>query len=241
MGSYFFETNGMLEGEVAMGTDSKQREMRWKIGKYRELIKYLFKVTSDKDIVVEIIKALQTQEEIEKLEKCLKDLPYLVLAEVYDKVSDITEGRFQKNFVRARELKKGYLKNMDDQILIQLIKCLQEEGVFCLYDWDLTDEEKYLFEEAKPGDTLHIETEMRPALFFDEEENILIFAYTSQMEIPQKHYKETVIKKTSLNFILTLIRSIRNTGKNTFLLLDYDSDDYLEIPGDHLERVMSEI
>lgn len=97
------------------------------------------------------------------------------------------------------------------------------------------------FEEAKPGDTLHIETEMRPALFFDEEENILIFAYTSQMEIPQKHYKETVIKKTSLNFILTLIRSIRNTGKNTFLLLDYDSDDYLEIPGEHLEKVMSEI
>lgn len=74
--------------------------------KYRELIKYLFKVTSDKDIVVEIIKALQTQEEIEKLEKCLKDLPYLVLTEVYDKVSDITEGRFQKNFVCARELKK---------------------------------------------------------------------------------------------------------------------------------------
>lgn len=224
-----------------MGMDSKQREMRWKIGKYRELIKYLFRVISDKDIVVEIIKALQTQEEIEKLEKCLKDLPYLVLSEVYDKVSDITEGRFQKKFVRARELKKEYLKNMDDQILIQLIKCLQKEGVFCLYDWDLTDEEKYLFEEAKPGDTLHIETEMRPALFFDEEENILIFAYTSQMEIPQKHYKETVIKKTSLNFILTLIRSIRNTGKNTFLLLDYDSDDYLEIPGEHLEKVMSEI
>lgn len=33
MGSYFFEINGMLEGEVAMGTDSKQREMRWKIWK----------------------------------------------------------------------------------------------------------------------------------------------------------------------------------------------------------------
>ena len=106
MGSYFFETNGMLEGEVAMGTDSKQREMRWKIGKYRELIKYLFKVTSDKDIVVEIIKALQTQEEIEKLEKCLKDLPYLVLSEVYDKVSDITEGRFQKNLFVQENLKK---------------------------------------------------------------------------------------------------------------------------------------
>ena len=67
MGSYFFKINGMLEGEVSVGTDSKQREMRWKIGKYRELIKYLFKVTSDKDIVVEIIKALQTKEEIEKL------------------------------------------------------------------------------------------------------------------------------------------------------------------------------
>lgn len=56
------------------------------------------------------------------------------------------------------------------------------------------------------------------------------------MEIPQKHYRGTVIKKTSLNFILILIRSIRNTGKNIFLLLDYDSDDYLEISGDYLEK-----
>ena len=85
----------------------------------------------------------------------------------------------------------------------KLQNLLTEYGVkyYCVYDWNLTDEEKIKFENAEIGDDIHIETPMVPVVI-DEGDGYFIGMYTDKNEIPEELIKEKTIQYESFESFL---------------------------------------
>lgn len=202
-----------------------------RVKELKEIGEYLTRISMSKGFIKEVLMAVQTEEEIIGMKKLLVESPEIVPAEVYDALIELTNGRFEKEFVQARYLKQEYLRNPGEESLNRLLKQLEEDKIYSLAEWKLTDEELETMEQAEVGDTVHIATEVLPSLFTSEEnEAIIIYAYTSDIEIPQEYFTQYAIYQTSMNDIIALVKSIKNTiGKKVVVLLDYDSDDSLAI------------
>lgn len=207
-----------------------------KVKEFKAILELLYNVTNEKEYAIEILKALETEEEILAMKELLEQFPEIVLSEIYDALHEISKGRFKKEFAKARYLKQAYLYKPDAESLAKLLEQLQEDGVYSLVEWNLTDEELEKMENAEVGDTVHIKTKVNPALFTSEDgETIFAYLYTSEIEIPKVRYSEYAVQQTSMNYILALVKSIKDAaGKRVALLLDYDSDDNIVVTDDML-------
>lgn len=83
---------------------------------------------------------------------------------------------------------------MEQETREKLRDLLSKNGVkyYCVYDWDLTDEEQKKFELAEIGDEIHIETPMVPVVI-DEGDGYFIGMYTDEAKFlkslkRKKHY-----------------------------------------------------
>ena len=192
---------------------------------------YLQNISNDREFIKEVLEVPQTDEDIMELKKLLEQFPDLVPAEVYDFLIKLTAGGFSKEFVKARYLKQEYLREPSKEALSRVLAQLEEDKIYLLSEWELTEDELKIMGTSEVGDTVHIKTNINPALFTGEdEETIYLYGYTSELEIPQKRYKEFTIQQISMNYIYVLIKTFNEAiGKRVVLLLDYDSDEYVEV------------
>lgn len=84
---------------------------------------------------------------------------------------------------------------MEQETREKLRNLLSKNGVkyYCVYDWDLTDEEQKKFESAEIGDEIHIETPMVPVVI-DDGDGYFIGMYTDEAKIPEEFKKEKTIQ-----------------------------------------------
>ena len=194
----------------------------------KKISEQLLQIEPDKDFIKEILQAMETEEELNRLHKILSDSPHIVPAEVYDAASFITDNRFKKTMPEARILKETYLQSRDSGDLKALLSYLWGNDLVILERWDLTAEEEKRIEETELGNTVPIETPCLPALFQLKDDSVLIRIYTSELEIPRalKHkYARHMNDLQYAWFARDLIE--RTISKPVLLGLDIDSDEYL--------------
>lgn len=204
----------------------------------KEIAKYLLKITPKKAFAIEIMSAVESEEEIIGLKTFLINGSELVQTEVYDYVSKLTKGRFVKEFVKSRYLKQEYLMSPSADRMQQLVEQLEEDGVWVLMNWNLTKDEKRRFEESSIGDIINIDTSAEPVLFSKKDnDTVIIPIYSSEEEIQRVRYDEYMVQKTSFAYVKELTKAVCGTiKKDTVLALDIDSDDYIEISQDMINE-----
>lgn len=84
---------------------------------------------------------------------------------------------------------------MEQETREKLRNLLSKKGAefYCVYDWDLTEEEQKKIESSEIGDEIRIETPMVPVII-DDEGGYFIGMYTDETEIPEEFKKEKTIK-----------------------------------------------
>ena len=96
------------------------------------------------------------------------------------------------------------------------------------YVWDLSDSTIERVEKFEIGDTIHIDEPMTPAVF-QNEENIYLFAFTSEVAIPKKYIKEYALVEVTIQQILSEILAVEKVLSKTPLLMVNPFDDKSEI------------
>lgn len=112
----------------------------------------------------------------------------------------------------------------------KLQNLLTEYGVkyYCVYDWDLTDEEKIKFENAEIGDDIHIETPMVPVVI-DEGDGYFIGMYTAKSEIPEEFISEKTVQRQGLEtFIINCKASATVLKEDVRLVVNPYSESNVE-------------
>jgi hypothetical protein len=121
--------------------------------------------------------------------------------------------------------------------MYSLLDQLEKDGLVYLEKWNLTKKEEALVAGSNIGDTITIETSPEPFFYMTEEKNkVLIPVYTSSLEILNKRRKTfstTTVPFSRVWQLQETIKSVMNI--ETVLLLDFDSDDWLDITDDVLE------
>lgn len=185
-----------------------------KVHELKEIANYLLKITPKKAFAIEIMSAVESEEEIMSLKTFLINGPELVQSEVYDYVSKLTNERFVKEFVKSRYLKQEYLMSPSADRMKQLIEQLEADGVWILMNWNLTNEEKRSFEEASMGDAININTPAEPVLLSKKDnDTVIIPIYTSEEEIQRVRYEKYMVQKTSFTYVKELAKAILGTIK----------------------------
>lgn len=120
---------------------------------------------------------------------------------------------------------------MDQETREKLRKLLSENGVefYCVYDWDLTEEEQKKFESAEIGDEIHIETPMVPVVI-DDGEGYFIGMYTNESKIPKEFKKEKTIQLERIeSFIISCKASATVLKEDVGLIINPYSSDSNEV------------
>lgn len=176
----------------------------------------LLNVYPNKDFVVEICKALDSNEEFSAVNQQLDENPDMVVNDIYELVASVTGGRFAKELPEIRMAEKKYLDDSSEENLRELLSMLENITLYMPFDWDLTEEEREAFTSAEIGDDVHIETPLQPRLFVDEEEGYIVFPlFTSEEEIPRIISSEYAIQTVPFGAIV-------NTMKNSIKDLERD-------------------
>lgn len=111
---------------------------------------------------------------------------------------------------------------MEQETREKLRDLLSKNGVkyYCVYDWDLTDEEQKKFELAGIGDEIHIETPMVPVVI-DEGDGYFIGMYTDEAEIPKEFKKEKTVQLERIeSFIISCKASATVLKEDVGLILN---------------------
>ncbi len=111
---------------------------------------------------------------------------------------------------------------MEQETREKLRDLLSKNGVkyYCVYDWDLTDEEQKKFESAEIGDEIHIETPMVPVVI-DEGDGYFIGMYTDEAEIPKELIKEKTVQLERIeSFIISCKASATVLKEDVGLILN---------------------
>lgn len=111
---------------------------------------------------------------------------------------------------------------MEQETREKLRDLLSKNGVkyYCVYDWDLTEEEQKKFESAEIGDEIHIETPMVPVVI-DEGEGYFIGMYTDEAEIPEEFKKEKTVRLERIeSFIISCKASATVLKEDVGLILN---------------------
>lgn len=199
----------------------------------------LLDVWRDKDFAIEILNALEKHVDAgEEFIAFLEEGTELVPSEIYEKVSEITGGAFVKEFPEVRVAKNRCIEDSSDENWRLLFSTLERADLIFAYEWNLTEEEKMVFENSKINDTLNIETEIRPIILVDDvTRKPMIPVYSSEYEICREYRSEEyVVQNISWNYALATFDSCVKVFGDAMIIFDIDSDKRLEINRDIIER-----
>lgn len=142
---------------------------RESVQKAKRITSLLLDVWRDKDFAIEILNALEKHTDAcEEFIAFLEEGTGFVQSEIYEKVSEITGGNFVKEFPEVCIAKNRCIENPSDENWRVLFNALASANLIFACKWDITEEEKATFENSNVGDTLHIETEIRPIILVDD-------------------------------------------------------------------------
>ena len=106
------------------------------------------------------------------------------------------------------------------------------------YIWNLTDHTLEQVEKLEVGDMAHIDEAITPAVF-QNEENLYLFAFTSEKAIPPKYIKEYAIVEVTVQQILIEFRAIENIlCKTPFLILNPFDDESVILTKEQLKEML---
>lgn len=197
----------------------------------------LLAVYPDKKFVKEVLTHLETEEEILGMKDILFKSPEIVPSEVYDALIGLKKGNYEFSFCEARSKKRQYIQEPTADNMNSLLDQLEKDGLVYLEKWDITKEEEDLFIESNIGNTVTIETTPEPFFYMTEEKNkILIPVYTSSLEIlneRRKVFSTTTVPFSRVRKLQEAIKTVMNI--ETVLLLDFDSDDRVDIKEEAIE------
>ena len=202
----------------------------------------LLDVWRDKDFAVEILNALEKHTDAgEEFISFLEEGTELVPSEIYEKVSEITRGTFVKELPEVCMAKNRCIEDPSDENWRLLFNALESADLIFACEWALTEEEKTAFESSNVGDTIHIETEVRPIILVDDVNRIpMIPVYSSEYEISREYRNgEYALQNVSWNYALAAFDSCVKVLGDTMIILDIDSDKYLEIDKETIKRFMN--
>lgn len=193
----------------------------------------------DKDFAVEILNALKKHTDAgEEFISFLEEGTELVPSEIYERVSEITGGTFVKELPEVCVAKNRCIEDPSDENWRLLFDALGRANLLFACEWDLTEEEKASFENSNAGDTIHIETEVRPIFLVDDvNRKPIIPVYSSEYEISREYRSEEyALQNASWNYALAAFDSCVKVLGDAMIILDIDSDKCLEISREVIER-----
>ena len=199
----------------------------------------LLDVWRDKDFAVEILNALKKHTDAgEEFISFLEEGTELVPSEIYERVSEITGGTFVKELPEVCVAKNRCIEDPSDENWRLLFDALGRANLLFACEWDLTEEEKASFENSNAGDTIHIETEVRPIFLVDDvNRKPIIPVYSSEYEISREYRSEEyALQNASWNYALAAFDSCVKVLGDAMIILDIDSDKCLEISREVIER-----
>lgn len=200
--------------------------------KMKELLESLFQIWEDEDFAIEIINVLKENMHIaDNFLDFLNNETALVPSEVYDKLTILTAGEFVKEFPTIRHAKKACIDCTEQFKWEKLFTELSKAELFMVCEWKLSEEEEKLILNADIGDTLHIKSPVEPLLLMDNTKNVpIVPVYTSTYEIPSEYRKrDFVIRSVDWKYVQVTFNACKKVMKDALIILDIDSDDYLEI------------
>ena len=204
----------------------------------KRVIDRLAKIWNKKEFFKEILYGLENNiEGCEKLIEHLDKYSGLVPSEVYEYVSEITQGTFTKVFSESCTAKNKCIENPCDENWRELFTVLNIATLYYPNRWELTEEELKAMKEAGVGNTFHAETEIEPILLQDPKTGrVIIPVYTSEYEIPKKYHEHPYgLQETGWGYAKVLLDSCNENIGETCIVLDFDSDKYLEINAELIE------
>ena len=106
------------------------------------------------------------------------------------------------------------------------------------YIWDLSDHIKEQVEKTEVGDMIHINEPLMPAVF-QNDENVYLFAFTSEETIPKEYIKEYAIVKVTIQQILLEFLAIeRILGKSPLLMINPFDDENMIFAKEQLKEML---
>lgn len=110
-----------------------------------------------------------------------------------------------------------------------------------LYVWDLSEEATSKTEGAEIGHTVHFDEPMLPAVF-QTNNDIYLFAFTSENEIPKEYIKDFAVSEASLQSILLEMCAVEKLlGRTPKLMMDPFNDGCDIFTKEQLEKRVKEI
>lgn len=199
----------------------------------KALTEELVKVWQDKDFIIEVMNAIDGDLTIaNEIIAFLRIGPELVPMEIFDKISTLKQG-FIKERSEIANAKRNYLSAPCEANMDLLIKAMQNNKLFHVYEWDITEEEKEKIKTTKMGNSVRIETPMIPVVLTDDSDNIFMSLYSSQYEIGRKYRPEPYCnQEESFEYVKLTLKAIKMIEGKVAIILDPDSDDELIIPED---------
>ena len=213
------------------------RDKRGKINSYKEILPYLFQVSQDKEFAIRVLKALDSEKEEQQLLDFLRESNNVTVADVYEKMNELTDGKSSFSFGNGLLAKRLYMGDPSEDNLRELIRVLIEEGVFTIETWNLTKEEEKRFADAETGDTIVVDTRSTPALMCDEEAgDIMIPIYSSEDEISSFNKENHSIRKRSFDQIVMWLQNLTDSlERNASIILDGDGKESVVLTYDQLK------
>ncbi len=115
------------------------------------------------------------------------------------------------------------------------------DRLFMLYVWDLSEKATSETEAAEIGHTVHIDESMLPAVFQTDNE-IYLFAFTSEEEIPKEYIKDFAVSEASVQSILLEMCAVEKLLVRTpNLMINPFSDGCDTFTKEQLEKRVKEI
>ena len=193
----------------------------------------LVQIAPDKAFCIEVLKALQNQEQVDAMREFIDNSPALVRSEVYDYLVSLTDGAFSKGYCELKQMLRSYLKGTTE--LSMLLDCLKTSDIHMPIKWNLTPDEKKQFENASFGDSLHIETKEEPIILKYEGDGIAFPIFTSEYEAPGEWLREGAWMRVKGGFVTELMMRLnKELTREVVIYLDHFSDECLVITADML-------
>ena len=205
------------------------KKSRESVNTAKILAEKLGKFWRNKEFIVDVMNAIDGNNDI-----CSQIIDYLdknsfsVPSEIFAKLSELGCTVNYKNSEIA-ELRRKCFRGSDRENYNKLFESLRNTQVLLINEWNLNEEDKTKFENANIGDTVNIETEIKPLLFINEEdETVLVSIYTSKYEISREHRgKKYCTEEVGFSRVENFIKALKKQGKNVWLAIDPDSREEL--------------
>lgn len=203
----------------------------------KSLAEELNKIWTDKGFVREVLDVIDGDLNLAiKLTSILQASPEIVPMEVFKVLSELKVG-FSRESSELAKAKLACIDNPCDENWMLLLNALQNNKLFHVYVWELTEEEKAKFKATEIGKSVYIETPMVPVVLSDENERILMPFYTSQYEIGRQYRQELYCnQEESFEYAKLTIKTIKTIEGPIAIILDPDSDDKFIIPEEIVDK-----